>query len=286
MITKYECAFKGNDLNHKRYRHSLFPETKKSRPVEINKIIIKNLKTMKNKQCPYCGNEFEGRENRLYCSDKCRINAFRNGKETDNSIFLSDDETENKKNETNNLTNEMEKQIMETNNYEKKQISVTVNFSETELRIIKDQAGEFGVSDQQLIKTKSLMEANNILMLQSKINSLTDENEKHRIELNFLRKMSPAPNSQHSNKSEISDSLIRYTYRKMIDADLIHNLNDEDFEEEMDDLEENNPEEFRKRIIKDVFMDYLSNIVVSLMKEGIYHEKALSEFYRDFDNLC
>jgi predicted DNA binding CopG/RHH family protein len=255
---------------------------------------------MKNKQCLYCGNEFEGRENRLYCSDKCRIGAFRNGKETDSSIILTDDETENKINETenkinetenkinetNNLTNETEKQIMETNNYEKKQISVTVNFSETEMRIIKDQAGEFGVSDQQLIKTKSLMEANNILMLQSKINSLTDENEKHRIELSFLRKMSPAPNSQHSNKSEISDTLISYTYRKMIDADLIHNLNDEDFEEEMDDLEENNPEEFRKRIIKDVFMDYLSNIVVSLMKEGIYHEKALSEFYRDFDNLC
>lgn len=39
---------------------------------------------MKNtKECPECGTTFEGRSNKVYCSDKCKITAFRNAQSQD-----------------------------------------------------------------------------------------------------------------------------------------------------------------------------------------------------------
>ncbi len=37
---------------------------------------------MEQKKCPQCGTEFEGRSNRLYCSDSCKMRSFNQQKST------------------------------------------------------------------------------------------------------------------------------------------------------------------------------------------------------------
>lgn len=64
-----------------------------------------------NKTCPQCGTEFEGRSNKQYCSDKCKMEAFKQRQESENRNVIPAKEHDNHKGEEKavQILNEQEK---------------------------------------------------------------------------------------------------------------------------------------------------------------------------------
>jgi carboxypeptidase C (cathepsin A) len=117
------------------------------------------------KECPQCGEEFQGRQNKIYCSDKCKMDAFITGK----TKSLS---------ETSNLENAMENQLDSSEllqlQIELKKLEMQKELELAEIRRA-EKADEYEYSGNQLAKQYQAQEdllKSQIAQLEEKLNQI------------------------------------------------------------------------------------------------------------------
>jgi len=141
-----------------------------------------NKKKMETKNCPQCGEEFTGRANKLYCSSKCKMDAFnstnlqvKNGLVTEqlgiNGLSSSDEKPFTNSQET-------DKQNM---------VLVSVPFTIAEKELLDTQAKECKTVLPKLIRIRSLMDETDIREMQQTIEEQRQEIEELRIRNGFYQ---------------------------------------------------------------------------------------------------
>ncbi|MEI8205081.1 MAG: hypothetical protein WCH34_18835 [Bacteroidota bacterium] len=144
------------------------------------------------KKCLNCGAEFNGRTNRLYCTDKCRIAAFYNKGNVSENII----ENENLFNDDTNkqLTNLNSKLIEQL-------ISVEVKYTNTEKNALEEQAKRCGVELSKYIRIRSQMDITDTSRMEDIITKQRSEIDELKVKLNFYQQGSSIPkegNEKHA----------------------------------------------------------------------------------------
>jgi hypothetical protein len=143
---------------------------------------------MTTKYCPQCGNEFEGRANKLYCSIKCKMAAFystdgnaRNALPV-NSFSI---EKQGQPLTDNKLSvNESEKKLTVKN--EPKMKTIHVFFTAAEKENLEKQARECETVLSKLIRIRCLMDETDIRTMQQTITKQEQQIEELRNKLGFF----------------------------------------------------------------------------------------------------
>ena len=144
---------------------------------------------MTTKYCPQCGNEFEGRANKLYCSIKCKMAAFystdgnaRNGLPVNGFSIEKPGGTftDNKLS-----VNESEKRLTVKN--EPEMVTVPVYLTMAEKENLEKQARECETVLSKLIRIRCLMDETDIRTMQQTITIQEQQIEELRIKLGFLQ---------------------------------------------------------------------------------------------------
>jgi hypothetical protein len=162
---------------------------------------------MERKQCLYCGSEFEGRKNKLFCSENCRINAFRNGKTGEKTDFSTD----------NSLNNGLEKRITDDSNGSEKRITVsrnksvetlipvTVMLTSGEKESLEQQARDCGVDLSIFIRYRANMNESDTTRLETIIQNQKAELEELKVKLSFYNKNKNSPEAKHDQSRSTGD---------------------------------------------------------------------------------
>jgi hypothetical protein len=147
---------------------------------------------MTTKYCPQCGNEFEGRANKLYCSIKCKMAAFystdgiaRNGLPV--NCFLNEKPgqtlTDNKLS-----VNQSDKLLtVQNNRNEPEMVTISVFFTAAEKENLEKQAQECETVLSKLIRIRCLMDETDIRFMQQIITKQEQQIEELRIKLSFFQ---------------------------------------------------------------------------------------------------
>jgi hypothetical protein len=155
---------------------------------------------MTTKYCPQCGNEFEGRANKLYCSIKCKMAAFystegnaRNGLPVNGFSIEKPIEafTDNKLS-----LNETEKPLtVQKNRNEPEMVTISVFFTAAEKENLEKQAQECETVLSKLIRIRCLMDETDIRLMQQTITKQEQQIEELRIKLGFFQEKGNFPES-------------------------------------------------------------------------------------------
>lgn len=206
---------------------------------------------MNKKICPQCGTEFEGRENRIYCSNRCKSSAFRNGNNGnfDKTTDFETDETFSERIEKPFLT--------ETSKMKETLLPVTIMFSPEEKQKLKIQADECGVDINTFIRVRSQMTQTNAIQLQNIIEKQKKEINELTIKLKFFDNLKQTS----VNDTPGEDGVFINITNEQIDMinDIINIVDEEENEEEQEFLEENR-KKFNKGIVLSVFSKGVGNL--------------------------
>jgi hypothetical protein len=144
---------------------------------------------MTTKYCPQCGNEFEGRANKLYCSIKCKMAAFysTDGK-TRNGLQVNCFSNEKPGQTLTELTvNHSNKQLtVQNNRNEPEMVTISIFFTAAEKENLEKQAQECETVLSKLIRIRCLMDETDIRMMQQTITKQEQQIEELRIKLGFF----------------------------------------------------------------------------------------------------
>jgi hypothetical protein len=147
---------------------------------------------MTTKYCPQCGNEFEGRANKLYCSIKCKMAAFYSSDgNTKNGLPVNGYSIE-KSGETltgNKISvNESEKPLTVPKiKNEPEMETIPVFFTTAEKENLEKQAQECETVLSKLIRIRCLMDETDIRTMQQTITKQLQQIEELRIKLGFFQ---------------------------------------------------------------------------------------------------
>lgn len=238
---------------------------------------------MKSKQCLYCGTVFEGRENRLYCSEKCKMAAFRNGQ-----TGLVTENATDKPFET-----DTEKRLL--NSFTQKNsgsLTVPVQFTQMELEALEAQAEECGVSVSKYIAIRSQMNETDTRKMEETIQRLKAENENLRVKLGFFNG-APAPSTQKAQSGlfiPMTDAQKEFTVEKFLEAlDFEHDheeymstLNDGKtvtYNERVyyEDAEKRFPGTIEKKIVNDFIACFFQDIEKQLIEVCDWPEQSFED---------
>lgn len=158
------------------------------------------------KHCPQCGNEFEGRANKLYCSIKCKMAAFystdgnaRNGLPVNGFSIEKPGQTltDNKLS-----VNASEKRLTFKNEPEME--IIPVYFTVAEKENLEKQAQDCETVLSKLIRIRCLMDETDIRIMQLTITKQEQQIEELRIKLGFFQEKGNNPESinQITEKSD------------------------------------------------------------------------------------
>lgn len=149
---------------------------------------------MEKKLCITCGIEFDGRKNRLYCSENCKMKAFYNGNGEKRTVLQLDEPIND--NVVKPLTNIEMKSVESLN-------AISILLSPLEKDLLTRQAEDCGVELSKFIRVRALMDETNTSKLEASIEKLQSENDELRIQISFFRK----GNHQEVQKHEVHSGI-------------------------------------------------------------------------------
>lgn len=173
---------------------------------------------MEIKTCPQCGDQFEGRSNRLYCSEKCKMNAFYNGKtvnQTDKTVYETDKP----------FNAETDKQLTDFQRKSGEQlIPVTVLLSPEEKIELEQQANNCGVDLPKYIRIRSQMNETDTSKMEEIISRQKKEIEELKVKNSFFKNPGSSNNNPGSDSGKVvldySKAQIDFLHKKLIEADI------------------------------------------------------------------
>jgi hypothetical protein len=165
---------------------------------------------MTTKYCPQCGNKFEGRANKLYCSIKCKMAAFYSSDGNSGNGLPFNGISNEKPGQTltdNKLSvNQSEKPLtVPKNKNEPEMETIPVFFTTAEKENLEKQAQECETVLSKLIRIRCLMDETDIRTMQQIITKQEQQIEELRIKLGFFQeKGNPSESfNQFTEKSGI-----------------------------------------------------------------------------------
>jgi hypothetical protein len=167
---------------------------------------------MDSKICPQCGNEFEGRANKLYCSTKCKMAAFYGISAISKNALSIEPSTDN------GLTvSQSEKPLtLNQNKNNLGMVTIPVSFTIQEKELLEKQAGECETVLSNLIRIRCMMDETDIRMMQQTLTEQKQLIEELRIKLSFYQEKDclPTSNKQLTDKP-INGLLIEMNERQL-----------------------------------------------------------------------
>jgi hypothetical protein len=147
------------------------------------------------KHCPQCGNEFEGRANKLYCSIKCKMAAFYNSDGNTRNALPVNGFSNEKHGQTftdNKLSvNHSEKPLTDQKSRNEPEMeTIPVFFTVAEKENLEKQAQECETVLSKLIRIRCLMDETDIRTMQQTITKQEQQIEELRIKLGFFQEKS------------------------------------------------------------------------------------------------
>jgi len=131
---------------------------------------------MATKQCPYCGTQFEGRSNKVYCSNKCKMASFYS--ENRSTFNGSGDDNETLTDNSLNI-----KPTKDNGNM----VVIHVPFTMQEKELLEKQAEECETVLPKLIRIRCLMDETDIQEMQQLIGQQKQLIEELRVKLSFYQ---------------------------------------------------------------------------------------------------
>ena len=154
---------------------------------------------MTTKQCPRCGESFEGRANKLYCSHRCKMAAFYgsngNNGSTVNGLPAGGLTVDGLP--VNGLHGESpgEPSTVSPRGNEPGMVAIPVSFTSPERELLEKQADECGTTLSRLIRIRSLMDETDIWSMRDTITEQGQQIEELRVKLSFFHGQAKNPST-------------------------------------------------------------------------------------------
>ncbi len=234
---------------------------------------------MTTKQCPQCGTEFIGRANKVYCSTKCKMDAFYSSNENIINRFEDFAETDNKALDT----KETDKQNM---------VIVPVPFTIEEKELLEYAAKDCKTVLPKLVRIRSLMDETDIKTFQQTIQEQKQEIEELRIRIGFYQgNANGFETDKRFNKNglfiKLSNHQLKFLTEKYLESLDFDSPDSGEFlpdgsstsneREALEFHEQDKPGYILTRMENAMFCGFISNIEENLMEHCGYTEEEIME---------
>ncbi|HNW69366.1 MAG TPA: hypothetical protein PKI01_03110 [Bacteroidales bacterium] len=226
------------------------------------------------KNCPQCGAEFQGRSNRLYCSDRCKMDAFYKGNNKSESLIQTDKQFEELP----------QKRLITLQPLSNQLVPVTVMLTPAEKESLEQQAAECGTELGKYIAVRSQMTETDVSTLEKAIESQKSDIQNLKIQLTFYSRGIKMPEQAVegfliSMNQKQKDFLIHW-YLESMEFDYEDNEEENElqfntYKEHMEHEEQVSP----GYIVKEIEHEFIRLMFIELEKTL----KTLCHYDRDFD---